>query len=612
MKIQKREITKFPSMLPEAWKSFADNDFLCFLATDRKNRITYINHAGEKMYGYRAKELIGEHVSILYKGIKLVPSIAGLILKKSRIGKPWEAEIWNVRKDGTQFPIWIATHYLYDSKGRRIGALSISRDISSDVWARGQAQYLAGLAQQIEMALISTDKRGNITSINRAGERLFGYKSEEILGKSIRTLYSKKNPAERIRSLRSQMADGRGYIAQLYRRRKDGSEFLTWLSTAPLYDDKGGLNGFLGIGRDITEEAEAREEIEYMAELVNRAHFCILSTDIKNRIRSINPAGERMYGYQARELVGKDRSILYRGLVLSPEKLMLLKGKMKKGQGWVAELDNVRRNGEVFPVRLATAYLYDDRGRRKGAVSIAQDITEEQLLRDRLIESAKLVSLGQAAAGIAHEINNPLNALMNIAHILSRVKCLREDEGKVQLLTDLRREIGRLERLSSEFLQFARPRPLKKEMVDINRILKDVVRLFRYDKKPGRSVTFVERLKKIEDVPADASRLNQVAMNLIRNASQAVGKRGRVTVSSFRNSDTVGFTVRDNGPGISREVREKMFEPFFSTKTRGAGLGMAVTKQIIDQHRGTIRVQSSPGAGTAVTVTIPKKEYSNA
>ncbi len=590
------------------WKSFADNDFLCFLVTDNQGKVTFINRAGEKMYGYQAKELIGRDVSLLYQGIKLYPSIASLVISNAEKGKPWEAEIWNVRKDGSKFPIWIATHYLLDDQGDRIGALSISRDISGDVKARGQAQYLAGLAQQSELALISTDREGVITSVNRAAELLFGYDADEMLGKPIRILYSPKNPRSKINSLMRQIEAGRGYIAQLYRRRKDGSEFLTGLSTAPLYDEAGELTGFLGIGRDITEEADAQEQLSYTAELVNRAHFCILSTDRDGIIRSINPAGERMYGYSAQEMIGRDRSILYQGIQLTPEKFRLLQKKMKKREGWVTELENVRKDGQVFPVRLATAYLDDEEGKRKGAVSIAQDITEEVKLRNQIIETEKLVSLGQAAAGIAHEINNPLNALLNIAHILAQEKCLRQEPEKAQLLVDLKAEINRLGQLTTDFMQFARPRPIVKEEVDLNQVIREAARLFRLDREFSEGITYILKLEDLDPLPADPNQIKQVIINIVRNAVQAMKGRGEVTISSFQTDEKVGFIIRDQGPGIPEETRERLWEPFYSNKKQGSGLGMSICRQIVNQHQGEIGVESESGVGTEITVCFPRGE----
>lgn len=590
------------------WKSFADNDFLCFLVTDNQGKVTFINRAGEKMYGYQAKELIGRDVSLLYQGIKLYPSIASLVISNAEKGKPWEAEIWNVRKDGSKFPIWIATHYLLDDQGDRIGALSISRDISGDVKARGQAQYLAGLAQQSELALISTDREGVITSVNRAAELLFGYDADEMLGKPIRILYSPKNPRSKINSLMRQIEAGRGYIAQLYRRRKDGSEFLTGLSTAPLYDEAGELTGFLGIGRDITEEADAQEQLSYTAELVNRAHFCILSTDRDGIIRSINPAGERMYGYSAQEMIGRDRSILYQGIQLTPEKFRLLQKKMKKREGWVTELENVRKDGQVFPVRLATAYLDDEEGKRKGAVSIAQDITEEVKLREQIIEAEKLVSLGQAAAGIAHEINNPLNALLNIAHILAQEKCLRQEPEKAQLLVDLKAEINRLGQLTTDFMQFARPRPIVKEEVDLNQVIREAARLFRLDREFSEGITYILKLEDLDPLPADPNQIKQVIINIVRNAVQAMKGRGEVTISSFQTDEKVGFIIRDQGPGIPEEIRERLWEPFYSNKKQGSGLGMSICRQIVNQHQGEIGVESESGVGTEITVCFPRGE----
>jgi len=606
--MEKADVLTQPSLRPQydLWVRFAENEFLCFLRTDNKGTITFINRAGEKMHGYSARELVGKHVSILYRGVKLNPPLHEMLKRKSRRGEPWEAEIWNVRKSGEKFPVWIASNYLFNEKGERIGALSIARDISADVRAREEARHLGRLAEQINMALISTDARGKIVTVNKAVEDLFGYHAEELIGKSISLLYSVGNPPDLLRKIKRRLRKGRGYVAELYRRRKDGSEFVTLLSTSPLSNSSGRLNGHLGVGRDVTQERKREQQLRYMAELVDRACLCILSTDRDNIIRSINPAGETMYGYSAREIIGKNRDILYKGIVLPPRKRFFLTNMMKRGVGWVEELDNVRKNGTQFPIRIATAYLYDTKGHRKGAVSIAEDITHERKLKNKLIESAKLASLGQAAAGIAHEIKNPLTAIKNIAHSCSGEEVFSGNEEKRQLLDDLNLEIIRLEKLASDFLAFAWPRTPRKEMARLHHILKDALRLFSKDRELGKGISFKTKLPDVGEVPVDLNQVKQVVWNLILNALQAMESRGTLTVSTFRKKGHAGFTIKDTGLGIPSEVRGRIFEPFFTTRSRGSGLGLAIVKRIIDQHGGKIEVTSQQGRGTTVTVVLPR------
>lgn len=708
------------------WKRFAENKFLAFICTDNQGKITYINQAGERLYGYSSKELIGMNASILYRGIKLTPSMEKLLKQKSKSGEPWESELINVRKNGEKFPVWLGTHFLFDEHGKRTGSFSITRDITDDVKAREKAQLLASLTEHVDMALISTDEDGKITSINRAGERLFGYRENELLGRSNSFLYSQKNRPELLKDIKGKLEKHQGYTAELYRKKKDGSEFLTWLSSAPLRDNKGEFKGYLGISRDITnekknrekavymgklieassmaiistdvigriisvntaaektygykaeeiigeninmlysernpeskttvlsrkssmgkpweaevlrknkrgeifpvwlatsyikdpngkvetiigisrdisEEKADREKINYLAELVDRASYCILSTE-NNIIKTINLAGERMYGYKSEELIGKNRDILYRGVKLSPEKLRELQSQMKKGEGWITELDNVKKNGEVFPVRVATAYLYDESGDKTGAVSITRDITQENKLKTELIKSANLASIGEVASGIAHEIKNPLSAIKNIVYLLSRNRILIEKSDTVQMIDDLKDEINRLDRMTMDFLDFARPRALRKELTDINQIIQDTLRLINQDKELTEGIQIKEALNKVPPVLVDANQIKQVILNITINALQAMKKKGTLSVVSSDRKEYVSFTINDTGCGISAESKQRIFEPFYSTKSKGSGLGMSIVKRIIDQHNGEIEIKSQLDQGTAITVSLP-------
>ena len=192
------------------WKRFAENKFLAFICTDNTGKITYINEAGERLYGYSSKELVGKNASILYRGIKLAPSMEKLLKKKSKSGEPWESELVNVRKNGEKFHVWLGTHFIFDEKGKRIGSFSIARDISEDVKDRKKVQLLASLTEHVDMALISTDADGKITSVNRAGEKLFGYKEEELLGRSNNLLYSRKNPTEMLKDVKAKLNSHQG------------------------------------------------------------------------------------------------------------------------------------------------------------------------------------------------------------------------------------------------------------------------------------------------------------------------------------------------------------------------------------------------------------------
>jgi len=485
------------------------------------------------------------------------------------------------------------------------GFLGISRDITQEKEALEKITYTAELVDRASYCILSTDNNNIIRSINPAGERMSGYRSDELIGKNRNILYRGVILSRpKLDKLKSMMGRGEGWSEEIYSVRKNGKRFPIRIATAYLIDKNNKRKGAVAIIQDITRENEIREQVEYIAELVDRASYCILSTE-NNIIKSINPAGERMYGYKSEELIGENRDILYRGVKLSPEKLRDLENQMKKGEGWITELDNVRKNGEVFPVRVATAYLDDESGTKTGAVSITRDITQENKLKTELIKAANLASIGEVASGIAHEIKNPLSAIKNIVYLLSRNKILIEKSDTELLIKDLRDEINRLDRMSMDFLDFAHPRVLRKELTDINQIIQDTMRLIKQDKELTEGIEIKEELNKVNQVLVDANQIKQVILNITLNALQAMKKRGTLSVVSFKRQGNIGFTINDTGCGISVKSEERIFEPFFSTKSKGSGLGMSIVKRIIEQHNGEIEFNSQVGKGTAVTVILP-------
>jgi len=264
-----------------------------------------------------------------------------------------------------------------------------------------------------------------------------------------------------------------------------------------------------------------------------------------------------------------------------------------------------------------TAALARARAEVAGLVSTLEQRVEERsrelhAAQDRLIQSEKLASLGQLAASIAHEINNPLTGILTYARLLARKlgSEIPEGEGRRAILRQLalvERETDRCCAIVRNLLEFARQREPKVEPVDLNRVVGEALSLVG-NRLTIQGIALDRRLEPLPEVPADAGQLRQVIVNILLNACEAMGAGGKLTVASRSAGaeDGVEVAIGDTGPGIPPEHLGRIFDPFFTTKEKGTGLGLSVAYGIVQRHGGRIEVRSRPGEGTTMTVRLPR------
>ncbi len=262
-------------------------------------------------------------------------------------------------------------------------------------------------------------------------------------------------------------------------------------------------------------------------------------------------------------------------------------------------------NGQLFDIHFYPAF--DDLGELKNIVCYAKDVTQKKQMEHRMQQSEKLVALGQLAAGVAHEINNPLGI------ILCYTDLLKEDLGnlpeKVEDLSIIEKHVKNCQRIVHDLLSFARNQETTRAPGALNTAIEQVLSMVS-SQLAKQSITVVQKLD--PDIPLieiDTEKLKQVFMNLFMNAAQAIGENGEIGIESrcLRDKGQVEIVVRDTGPGIAREIQDKIFEPFFTTKgpRDGTGLGLSLSYGIIRDHGGEIYVQSTPGKGAAFTIILP-------
>ncbi len=349
------------------------------------------------------------------------------------------------------------------------------------------------------------------------------------------------------------------------------------------------------------EMARAREHLGKVLASVSDAIFTL---DPERHIVSANEAVERILGWRPDDLRGRDALELVaneksRGTAEKLSRLVLARGFAE------CELHLRRRTGATIVAMVSALFLADDEGRPAGAIWRVHDLTERRRgeserkrLRARLLETERLSALGEMAARIAHEVRNPLVSIGAAAQVVAEE--LGQESPVAGELQAIAREVRRLDNIVSDFLRFARPRRVERRAVDLAGVIDETVALVRPKATQHELSIAVERPLKAR---CDPDGIKQVLLNVLLNAVEA-SATGPIRLDASRFGDSIVLAVADRGPGVPESARRRVFDPFFSTKTRGTGLGLAVSKQIIDEHQGRIRLLRRRGGGTRVVIEL--------
>jgi PAS domain S-box-containing protein len=362
---------------------------------------------------------------------------------------------------------------------------------------------------------------------------------------------------------------------------------------------------------------ELRRRSRFQIKLIRSSNDGIVATDKDLKIVIFNPEAEKIFGYSPTEAINKMLiTDLYPAEIADAFVKAMMEHNNIKDFPW-KETSIVSKSGENIPVRFSGTIL-EEKGQKVGSVAFFQDMREIKHLEMELVKSERLAAIGQTVAGLAHGIKNILHGLKGGSYLVDLGIQKNNTEKLTRGWDMIKRNIGRTSNLVLDLLSYSKEREPEYELCSPNEIAGEVCELLA-EKAQENRVEIVKNFDaSIGDVSMDPHTIHQVLLNLMTNAIDAclfdedTGKSWKISLKTSRaNDDCIKFEVADNGVGMSEEVRDKLFTSFFSTKGhRGTGLGLMVTRKLIEEHKGTIEVSSQLAKGTTFTVQIPYRAAS--
>ena len=347
---------------------------------------------------------------------------------------------------------------------------------------------------------------------------------------------------------------------------------------------------------------------KFWANIIDNSPDAIVAIHKGGEIIIFNRAAEKLLGYRKADVIGRMNIMDIYPFGQAKVIMKDLRSAEYGGPGFLEKREFLLldKNGWEIPVYISASILYDE-GKEIGSVGIFTDLREKRELEKQLLRTEKLSSLGKLAAGIAHEINQPLTGVLTFAHLL--LKKFKDDEETRPDLELIVRETTRIKKIVQGVLDFSRETPMKKEFQAIEGILDNTLEIIIHQER-FFGINLIKKYgPQVPPVMVDSSRMEQVFLNIIFNALEAMSGSGTLTVQTRKTSDGVEVDLSDTGPGIPAEILEKIFDPFFTTKDSteglGMGLGLAVSYGIVKKHNGDIQVTSSPESGTTFTIRLP-------
>jgi two-component system sensor kinase FixL len=509
--------------------------------------------------------------------------------------------------DQLSLGVFVATGVVISWLNHRLH-VSQQAERSAAATAMARAERLDAILNMTIDGIIVIDAKGRIEAFNRGAQDLFGYPEDEVLGRNVSILMPSPHHEQHDAYLERYLTTGEARIIGIGRevtgRRRDGTVFPVQLSVGEMRI--GGERKFTGMLRDLTkrvhlEDALGASEARWRA-IIDSAVDGVVVIDAHGRIEAFNHAAERLFGYTIGEVLGRNVDTLmpspYREEHDTYLSRYLATGRAKI-IGIGREVQGLRKDGTTFPLQLSVGEI-TIQGERK-FTGILHDLTSRVQMEGRLREQEALAKLGEMAAVIAHEIKNPLAGIRGAIQVFGGR--MVQEGANTRILNEIVSRIDSLDQMMKDLLLFARTPHPKRAPVELVPLVKTTAHLLSED--PALRDVHIEVDGEAPPVSADSDMLRVAFQNLIINGADAMHGTGSIHVAVAATETTCQIAFVDGGPGIPPDIREKIFTPFFTTKSQGSGLGLPTVKRLIEAHNGQIVIDCPPAGGTAVVIRLP-------
>jgi PAS domain S-box-containing protein len=602
---------------------FEDSRDMVFVSS-REGRILDINAAGVDLFGYTLHEMLGMDARRLYAAPEDRASFQEMI---EREGSVKDYEVKFVKRDGTEMDSLITATIQRHQDGEILGYRGIVRDVSEHRRAererrKMEERYRNFVENAIE-GIFQTTPDGRFLTANPALARVLGYDSPRELMAAVSDLEKQLyvDPERRREFKRTIDLEGEVHNFEASMYRKDGNCCWVTINARVVRDPVGNVLYYEGTDEDITERKQAEEERARLVAAIEQAAEGVIILDTAEAVVFVNPAFEHMSGFSRREVLGRPIAAV-RSDDIHGSFRQGLRSCLAAGQVWLGQYEAQRKNGTSCEVRASISPVRNHAGVIISYVILERDVTNEAKMEKQLRQAQKLEAIGTLAGGIAHDFNNILSAMLGFAELAGmRIR----NEPEVQDYLDGVLQAGqRAKELVQQILAFSRQREQERRPVQIGHIIKEVVKMLR----ASLPSTIEMRTSVLSQsmIMADPTQVHQVLMNLCTNAAHAMQETGGTLELKLEDVELEGdfpapipdmqpgqylkLTISDTGHGMNAHVRERIFDPYFTTKGsgEGTGLGLAVAHGIVKSHGGAMSVYSEPGQGSSFQVYLPKLE----
>ncbi len=558
-----------------------------------------VNKSFEKLFGYNMEEYLSMNFDPLVVPEDLAKTHFHFNLAAN--GTPQEYEVACLTKVGERLEV-SAINVPIIVDGNIVGVYGIAKDITQNKRVEQEMKEReASLQTALHIARLGSwtwDLKEDELYWSDELHHTFGAPKDTEL--TIQTFFSYVHPEDRqvVEDSIQETLNGKPFFSH-YRIIRPNGEVRYIDSLGELfYDENNNPSKIIGTTQDVTDRKLEQEKLKRSEELyhliADNSQDIILFTDTCGVITYVSPAITNVLGYEASDIIGSNREEL-----IHQEDLNMLKEVFNK-QKEVSVMRVLHREGHYVWIEISIKYIKNQDNLVEKVLIIARDITERMEAKELMLKSEKLSMAGQLAAGIAHEIRNPLTAIKGFLKLMQSGFDMEKE-----YLNVMDSELVRIEFILNELLLLAKPTKHSFENKDINSVVLHVVKLLETEANL-KNILFKTELHHDEIyINCDENQLKQIFINFIKNGIEAMPTGGLMTINTRLENDHVVFEIKDEGCGIPKEKLMDIGQPFFTTKEKGTGLGLAVSFSIVENHKGEINIESEEGKGTTICVKLP-------